>query len=121
MKIAVPTDDGKRIAEHFGRAQSFLIFTVEESRIISRDAVNSRSPHTDGTHSESPGECARFMPALDGTDVIISRGMGRRAVGHFQETGIKPVFTDLEDAKDAVRAYANGTLRECSQPECGHH
>jgi len=121
MKIAVPTDDGKRIAEHFGRAQSFLIFSIEDGKILYHEVVDSMSPHSDGGSGQSHDECAWFMPLLEGSDVIISRGMGRRAVGHFNEAGIKPVFTDLDDAEEAVRAYANGTLKECAQPECGHH
>lgn len=121
MKIAVPTDDGNRIAEHFGRAQSFLIFTVEEGKVLARDVLESRSPHTEDNTGHSHGECAWFMPSLEGSDVIISRGMGRKAMAYFNEAGIKPVFTDLQNAEEAVQAYANGTLKECAQPDCGHH
>lgn len=121
MKIAVPTDDGKRIAEHFGRAQSFLIFSMEDGKILNREVVDSRSPHLGGGQESAHGQGAWFMSSLEGTDVLISRGMGRKAIAYFQEAGIKPVFTDLDDAEEAVRAYANGTLKECAQPECGHH
>ncbi|MBN2380284.1 NifB/NifX family molybdenum-iron cluster-binding protein [candidate division WOR-3 bacterium] len=119
MKIAVPTDDGKRIAEHFGRAQTFAIFEIEDGQIKSKAIIDSRSPHLSGQHGQDHG--AWFMSALEGYDVIISRGMGRRAIAYFQEAGIKPVFTDMDDVEEAVRAYGNGTLQECAQPDCGRH
>ena len=37
MKIAVITDDANTISAHFGRARHFLVFTVEEGRIASRE------------------------------------------------------------------------------------
>ncbi len=39
MKIAAITDDGKTISLHFGRAQQYLVATVENGQIVSsRDA-----------------------------------------------------------------------------------
>lgn len=119
MKIAVPTDDGKQIAEHFGRAVSFLIFEVEDGEITSRDTIQTNTPHAGGRHREHEG--GWFMDALSGCDAVIVSGMGRRAIAHFHEAGIKPVFTEVADAERAVKAYVSGTLEECSQPDCGRH
>jgi len=119
MKVAVPSNDGKTIAEHFGRAQSFILFEVEEGVIKSRQLADSQSPHHQGQHGNHQGPW--FMPSLQGTDIIISRGMGRKAIAYFEQEGIKPVFTDLSDAEQVVIAYSQGNLQECSRPDCGHH
>lgn len=118
MKIAVPTDDGKRIAEHFGRAQSFVIFEVNNGEVISKEIIESDAPHARGEHGQGRGW---FMDGLSGCEVVIAAGMGRRAIAHFQEAGIKPIFTDVTDAEQAVKAYAQGNLETCDQPDCGKH
>jgi predicted Fe-Mo cluster-binding NifX family protein len=61
------------------------------------------------------------MSALQGCEVVIVTGMGRRAIAHFESAGIKPVFTDVTDAEEAVKAYVSCTLKECEQPDCGRH
>jgi predicted Fe-Mo cluster-binding NifX family protein len=119
MKIAVPTDDGQTIAPHFGRAQSFIIFAVESGEIISREVIQSDTPHVGGEHAQHAG--GWFMDALSGCEVVIVTGMGRRAIANFQEAGIKPVFTEVADAEEAVKAYAQGNLETCDQPDCGRH
>jgi len=48
MKIAVPTDDGKTISQHFGRARSFAIFEVENGEIVSKELIDSNTPHSRG-------------------------------------------------------------------------
>ena len=37
MKIAAITDDGKTISLHFGRAQQYLVATVENGQIVNRE------------------------------------------------------------------------------------
>jgi predicted Fe-Mo cluster-binding NifX family protein len=37
MKIAVITDDGKTISQHFGHAPYYLVVTVENNKIIDRE------------------------------------------------------------------------------------
>ena len=52
MRIAVPTNDGTSISEHFGRSAEFLIFETENGQIKSR-----KSKSNAGKHSHSQGEC----------------------------------------------------------------
>jgi len=119
MKIAVPTDDGKTISQHFGRAQSFVIFEVESGEITSKQLIESNTPHS-GSHSGQGHDAGGwFMSALQGCEVVIVTGMGRRAIAHFESAGIKPVFTDVTDAEEAVKAYSQGTLKSLGRTDCG--
>jgi len=37
MKLAVITDDGKTISQHFGRALSYMVLTIEDGKITERE------------------------------------------------------------------------------------
>ncbi len=124
MKIAVPTNDGINIASHFGRARNFAIFEVENGEIASKQIVDSNSVHgrhESEHHHHDAGHHDRFKAAIGDCEVIIAGGMGQRARSYFEQVGIKPVFTDISDAAEAVKAYSQGTLKPCDTPDCGHH
>ena len=50
MKIAVITDDGKTISQHFGRAPYYMVFSVEDGKISGREMRDKLS------HKNFPGE-----------------------------------------------------------------
>jgi predicted Fe-Mo cluster-binding NifX family protein len=62
MKIAVPTDDGKHVSPHFGRAQSFVIFEVNNGEVVSKEIIESNAPHARGEHAFRlrGGYCVRY-------------------------------------------------------------
>ncbi len=37
MKIALITDDGKSISQHFGRAPYYLVVTLEDGKEVNRE------------------------------------------------------------------------------------
>lgn len=134
MKIAVITEDGQTISQHFGRAPYYLVFTLEDGQIVSkelRDKVGHRqfapSEHTHssehdprghgfGTHAET--KHAQMIESIRDCQVIIVRGMGRGAYLAMEQAAIRPVVTELGNAEDAVLAYASGTL--ANHPERLH-
>jgi len=124
MKIAVPTDDGRTIASHFGRARYFAVFEADNGQISDKQIVENNPYHGNYDYHEHGAGArdshGRFIYLLEGCQAIISRGMGRRAVADLESAGIKPVFTDLTDAEEAVKAYSEGTLKPSKAPNCGH-
>ena len=50
MKIAVVTDDHKTISAHFGRAQYYDVFTVEDNKVIEQETREKAN------HSQFSGE-----------------------------------------------------------------
>ncbi|MBN2305698.1 MAG: dinitrogenase iron-molybdenum cofactor biosynthesis protein [Anaerolineae bacterium] len=40
MKIAVVTDDGTTISQHFGRAAFYLVFTIEDNAITAKELID---------------------------------------------------------------------------------
>ena len=43
-------------------------------------------------------------------DVLVSRGMGRGAYQNLQESGIKPIVTDIANVEVAIQAVLDDTI-----------
>lgn len=101
LKIAVPVDNGL-ISQHFGHAEIFLIAEIENGDIKSTE-TKTPPPH-------EPGVIPRWLNEM-GVGVIITGGMGRRALALFDEYGIKVVVGAPQiDPLEAIREYLKGTL-----------
>ena len=129
MKIAVITDDGITVSQHFGRAAHYLVFTVENGAIAGKELRDklghhhfAAEPHDhDHDHGDPRGHGfgaqadrrhARMVEAIQDCDALIVRGMGRGAYLAMQQAGVRPVVTDIADAATAVQAYIDGTLED---------
>ena len=128
MKIAVITEDGKTISQHFGRAPYYLIFTIEDGAIVTkelRDKVGHRQfaqedhvhesendPRGHGFGAHSDAKHVRMIESIQDCEAIIVRGMGRGAYLAMEQANIRPFVTDLADAEEAVKAYMGGTLED---------
>jgi predicted Fe-Mo cluster-binding NifX family protein/quercetin dioxygenase-like cupin family protein/DNA-binding Xre family transcriptional regulator len=125
MKIAVITDDGKTISQHFGRAPYYLVMSVENGQIIQRELREkmghnqfSAEPHHEehqhqGEHSQdegSHGKHTMMAGTISDCQVLLCGGMGYGAYESMRRLNIQPVVTDLSDIEAAVHSYLNGTL-----------
>jgi predicted Fe-Mo cluster-binding NifX family protein len=124
MKIAVITDDGTTISQHFGRAPYYLVATVENKQIVKRELRNklghaqfANQPHPE----EQPGQPHGMDPishdrhlqmaeAIADCEALLCRGMGMGAYESMKSRGIRPVVTDIAIIDDAVMAYVNGDI-----------
>ncbi len=110
MKIAVASDKGK-VAGHFGHCEAFMIYDVEDNKIVNSEKV------------ANPGHRPGFLPnflADRGVNVIISGGMGGGAVAIFNERNVEVVIGTEGDSDAAVEAYLNGSL-ESTGSVCHEH
>ena len=120
MKIAVVTDDGKTISQHFGRARYYIVYDVQSGEVKGSE-VRSKAAHHSGEEPHQHGEGGHRGPEADAKhssmlsnisdcEALIARGMGWGAFEAIRATGVKPFITDLEVAEDAVKAYVRGRL-----------
>ncbi len=124
MKIAVITDDFKTISAHFGRAQHYQVFTVENGRIITQES-RSKANHSQFAeqehHDHHPGEGHGSDPAsqhrhgammdpIADCQVLLAGGMGMGAHNALTTRGIQPILTDIQEIEPAVKAYIDGQL-----------
>ena len=120
MKIAVPLHAG-RFCEHFGGAEAFALFTVDDSSRAIGDRVFGAPPeHGRGVFP--------VWLRKQGATVVLAGGMGPRAVDIFALNGIEVVLgVQGQDPESIVRSYLDGTLETTGQVchdhgfhDCGH-
>lgn len=125
MKIAVITDDGKTISQHFGRANHYAVLTIENGIIAQRD-LRDKPSHTHFArdaheHSDEPGQRHGFDPAsqsrhtqmadvIADCEALLCRGMGSGAYESMKARGVRPIVTDIETIDEAALAYVSGVL-----------
>ncbi|HSM23394.1 MAG TPA: NifB/NifX family molybdenum-iron cluster-binding protein [Anaerolineaceae bacterium] len=124
MKIAVITNEGKTISQHFGRAPYYLVLTIEEGEVTQREMrekmghthfVGQHEEHEHGTagHGMDAGSHKKhtsMADAISDCKVLICGGMGMGAYESMRRLNIKPVVTDLRDIDAAVQAFIDGKL-----------
>jgi ATP-binding protein involved in chromosome partitioning len=102
MRFAIPLVEGV-LCNHFGHCEQFAIVTVDGDRIVQKDLMNP-PPH-------EPGLLPRWLHGL-GVDVIISGGMGRRALDLFAQNGIRVLTGAPNLAPEAlVEQYLTQSLQ----------
>lgn len=109
-KIAIGTMDGKVIAEHFGLAPIFAVFTVERGKVLRRE---ERVNHGECVRNREDAQagCWELMERLlPDVRVVICRGMGENAYVGLLRRDVLPVTTPEEEVEAAVEAYLKGRL-----------
>jgi predicted Fe-Mo cluster-binding NifX family protein len=125
MKIALITDDGITISQHFGRAPYYLVVTIDEGKVIHQEmrqkmGHNQVSGHGHeeghgehhGLDNSSHGKHAMMADAISDCQVVICGGMGTGAYESMRRLNIQPVVTDLGDINQAIQAYIDGVLKD---------
>lgn len=136
MKIAVVTDDQETISRHFGRAQCYQVFTVEDGQVVQQE-LRSKLGHDQFQHEEhqehehdhdhehghgygqhSQDKHSRMMANIGDCQVLLAGGMGLGARASLEAIGVKPILTNVREIDAAVQAYLTGELED--QPKLLH-
>jgi predicted Fe-Mo cluster-binding NifX family protein len=124
MKIALITEDGKTISQHFGRAPYYVVLTIEDGNIIKREMRDKMGhnqfvgqAHAEESHdvghgmdSASHDKHIGMAAAISDCEVLLCGGMGMGAYSSMQQLNIRPVVTDLLDIDEAAQAFIDGKL-----------
>jgi predicted Fe-Mo cluster-binding NifX family protein len=123
MKIAVVSDDGTTISQHFGRATLYIVFTVENGKVLNKEQrekmghrhfASSESHETpEGKHgygAEAQSKHNMMADAIKDCQVLIAGGMGMGAYEGMKSYNIDPIVTDVNNADEAVRLHMEGKL-----------
>ncbi|MFO8133241.1 MAG: NifB/NifX family molybdenum-iron cluster-binding protein [Thermoplasmatota archaeon] len=126
MKVAVPTtgDRGldEQVGEHFGRVPTYTIVDLDSNKVT---VIDNTSHHKGGQ---------RYPPELlaeHGVDMMLCRGLGRRAIQMFTDLGIDVCIGATGTVRDAIQAFKADRLqsadtgdactRHAFHGEDGHH
>ena len=122
LKIAVPTVNGQ-FSAHFGGAERFVIFEVDEKKHQIVSSIDATPP---------PHEQGSFPTWLKGQGVhaILAGGMGPRAIAMLEEFGIETVvgIQGGVEPETLVKNFIEGRLvasgESCHDQnfhDCGNH
>jgi predicted Fe-Mo cluster-binding NifX family protein len=99
--FAVPVAEGK-LCSHFGHCEQFALIEAEDGEI------KGKSMHTPPPHE--PGVLPKWLHEL-GTNIVIAGGMGSRAQGLFNQSGIKVITgAPIDTPESLVRQYLSDSL-----------
>lgn len=124
MKIAIITEDGATVSQHFGRAPYYVVVTVENGNVTDRETRAKAGHHTfsggghpETTHGERHGFDAAsqsrhsmMADAIADCQVLLAGGMGWGAYESLQHRNVETVITDVGNIDEAVGLFLQGNL-----------
>ena len=109
MRIAISADNRNGldsvVSPHFGRCPHYILVNVEGHEVKTVNVVDN--PYY-GQHS--PGMVPDFIHS-QGVDVMLTGGMGRRAIAFFEQLGVEAVSGASGTVRRALELYLGGQLR----------
>jgi predicted Fe-Mo cluster-binding NifX family protein len=109
MRIAISADDNNGlesvVSPHFGRCPHYILADVEGQEVKAVQAVGN--PYYS---RHAPGQVPGFIRS-QGVNVMLTGGMGRRAIGFFEQYGIEAVTGASGTVRYALESYLGGQLR----------
>ena len=114
VKIVIPVVDGSglsaELSGHFGRAPFFAIVEVGDDRSV----LDYRTIPNDSEHFGGSGRPPDRILQLD-PDVLITYGMGRRALDIFQNARVAVLRATSNVVGDVIAAYHREELEELTE------
>lgn len=126
IRIAFPSEDGKKISRHFGKAPYFVVAVLQTDGSVrmeqrARDHWQGRhdsgliqfgeTAEAEGKRSEAVHMLDRGLFAgLEDCQVLVSGGMGQGAYDRAQSQGLQVILTGEWEIDQAVESFRQGTL-----------
>jgi predicted Fe-Mo cluster-binding NifX family protein len=123
MKIAVVSDDGQMVSQHFGRAPYYVVLTLEDGRVVHRESRDKlghmdfggqhnqeHHEHHHGSGEEADHRHNMMIAPICDCEVLVASGMGAGAYEAVRSQGVRPVVTDIKLIDDVAKAFVDGQL-----------
>jgi predicted Fe-Mo cluster-binding NifX family protein len=109
MRVAISADSGNGldsvVSPHFGRCPYFVLVDVDGTEVT---AVQSVANPYYGNHR--PGQVPGFIHN-QGADVMLTGGMGMRAIAFFDQYGIEAATGASGSVRHALEQYLGGMIQ----------
>jgi len=102
------------VSQHFGRCPAYTLVEVLEGAI--HDSRVEHNPFEDG---HAPGQIPHFIAGL-GAQVIITGGIGGRAIEFFRHQGVEVAAGYAGTVRKAVEAFLRGETYNADPCQGGH-
>lgn len=136
-KVAVTSEDGKRVCMHFGQSPYFVIFTIQNNEVVDRElrqntftnhmrgknGPHAHGQHGHGEHGHGGGHsCGNVIKeGLSDINALICGGIGQGAIYRLQKAGVRIFSTQHPDVDASLQALLNGQLSEGAEACKDHH
>lgn len=111
FKVAFSTSDEVTIEEHFGGCTKFVIYSIEDGKILKKDILEAPE-HVSGAYPNFIiGENAK---------TIITGGMGPKAMNILVANGVEVILGASGNIEEVLKIYLNGELKSNGEA-CSHH
>lgn len=124
MKLAIASNNGVTMSQHFGHSSCFIIYELEGDLVKGREVRTlPAAPHDIGDAAEQAPQAhghASLLQALEGCSAMLCGGIGSRAAEELKAHQIEALVTldtDL-DPDEVVRRLLVGQLRAGSVHAC---
>ncbi len=108
MKIAVSAETNQgtesQVAHHFGRCPFFALVEIENEKIQAVEIIEN--PYF---QAHRPGQVPGFIKD-QGAEVMLSGGMGGRAIQFFNQYGIDTATGACGTVAETIQHYLDGNL-----------
>jgi predicted Fe-Mo cluster-binding NifX family protein len=112
MRIAITAENNNGleslVAQHFGHAPFFMLVDMENDQVKAVQAV--ANPFAE---AHQPGQIPGFIHEQK-ANVILSGGMGGRAIEFFEQYGIKAATGAAGTVRQSLENYLGGKLKEAA-------
>ena len=109
MRIAISADNSDGldsiVSPHFGRCPHFVLVDLEGQQVRAVAAVDN--PYYS---AHQPGQVPAFISSHK-VDVMLTGGMGRRAIMFFDQLGVQPVTGAAGTVRQSLERYLGGALQ----------
>ena len=109
-KVAVTSTDGKVVNQHFGRAERFLIFEIEDDKYKFVE-FRENNPTCNG-HEHDDSAMENTVGLISDCKAVITERIGPGAALAVMEQGVKPIEAPyfIEDALKYAAQSIEGKL-----------
>ncbi len=109
FKVAVASSDGKFVNQHFGMAQQFLIFEIDDGGEYKFLELRENAPACD-VEGHTEDDMTRSVKLISDCKAVIASQIGPAAVDILINNGIDPYIapTFIDDALKQLASMENG-------------
>jgi len=112
MRVAIAAEDNKgldgSVSHHFGRCPYFLLVDIEDGKVVGEQSIEN--PYFAG---HEPGMVPEFIRSQNAA-VMVSGGMGRRAIAFFEDFNIATATGASGTARETLDRYLEGALQDAA-------
>jgi len=110
--IVAATYENGEIFQHFGRTETFKIYTIEDKKVVSSEII--------GNGGNGHGALAGYLKTK-GVEALICGGIGEGARNMLNQNGIRVYPGASGNADKQMEAFLQGLLVYDPNTSCDHH